>query len=125
MRRLIHPELVIDLHQTITKVRTAKPSMVRTRAAEHLAQLTKKITPDEVDDRALEDLIPLLDTSDDSMRAWVAVKRAQTELRDFGTPPNPYSLAAVNQQVVGKSVTVNNQGAFFSASTPRRPREFR
>jgi hypothetical protein len=65
--------LLTQLRETIRKVRTMSgPSMARTSAAEHLSQLTKKIDPNEVDDKTLADLVSLLDTSDDSVRGWVA-----------------------------------------------------
>lgn len=66
-------KMLRDLRETIVKVRTVRgPSMERTNAAEHLSQLTKKIEPQEIDDRTLDDLISLLDSTDDSVRAWVA-----------------------------------------------------
>lgn len=61
-----------QLTETIAQVRMAKTIDARTDAAEHLANLTKKIDPKEVDDKTLADLVSLLDTSDDSVRFWVA-----------------------------------------------------
>jgi PBS lyase HEAT-like repeat len=61
-----------QLTQTMAKVRTGEPSMNRTEAAEHLAELTRKIDAKKVDDRTIADLVSLLDTSDDSVRYWVA-----------------------------------------------------
>ena len=61
-----------ELTQTIAKVRTGEPSMSRTEAAEHLAELTRKIDTKKVDDRTIADLVSLLDTPDDSVRYWVA-----------------------------------------------------
>lgn len=62
-----------ELRETISKVRTMSgPSRERGDAAAHLAQLTEKIDPKKVDDNTLADLVSLLDTSDDSVRMWVA-----------------------------------------------------
>lgn len=65
--------LLKQLRETIAKVqRMSGPSMARSNAAEHLSDLTEKIDPKRVDDKTLRDLVSLLDTSDDSVRAWVA-----------------------------------------------------
>jgi hypothetical protein len=62
-----------ELRETISKVRTMSgPSIVRANVAEHLSQLTEKIDPKKVDDNTLRNLISLLDTSDNSVRIWVA-----------------------------------------------------
>jgi hypothetical protein len=62
-----------QLKDTMAIVRTSgPPSMARTNAAERLADLTSKVNPDRVDDKTLQDLVSLLDTSDDSVRYWVA-----------------------------------------------------
>jgi hypothetical protein len=61
-----------DLIATIAKVRTGESSTVRTEAAERLSELTKRINPKDVDDKTLADLVSLLDTREDSVRAWVA-----------------------------------------------------
>ena len=66
-------QLIAQLTETIAKVREMDgPSTARTNEAEHLSQLTKKINPEKVDDKTLADLVSLLDTSDDSVRGWVA-----------------------------------------------------
>lgn len=46
--------------------------MARTNAAERLGDITRKIDPKQVDNKTLGDLIPPLNTSDDSVRLWVA-----------------------------------------------------
>jgi len=67
------PMLMRQLKETIEKVRTGVPSsMARAKAAEHLADLTRKIDPKIVDDKTLADLVSLLDTPDDSVRGSVA-----------------------------------------------------
>lgn len=67
------PMLTRHLTEAISKVQTGgSPSLARTQAAEHLAELTRGIDPNQVDDKALADLVSLLDTSDDSVRFWVA-----------------------------------------------------
>jgi len=62
-----------DVTEAIAKVRTGESPTVRTEAAEHLSQLTKRINPKDIDDTTLADLVSLLDTREDSVRAWVAV----------------------------------------------------
>ena len=65
--------LLKQIQETIGKVRTMSgPSMARTNEAEHLSKLTRRIDPKGIDDKTLENLISLLDTSDDSVRRWVA-----------------------------------------------------
>lgn len=70
-------ELKEQITSTIAKVRelsgpTIGISNARSDAAEGLADLTKKIKPNEIDDQTLADLVSLLDTWDDAVRMWVA-----------------------------------------------------
>ncbi len=66
-------KILKELQETMARVRTMSgPSMDRTKAAEHLSELTKKIDPKKVDDKTLGDLVSLLDTADDSVRGWAA-----------------------------------------------------
>jgi HEAT repeat protein len=60
------------LEETIAKVRTEKSLMARTEAAERLAELTRGSNPKSVDDKTVADMVSLLDSPDDSVRAWVA-----------------------------------------------------
>lgn len=65
---------VKELQETISDVRKMRgPSKPGANAAEHLAQLTKEIDPKKIDDKTLGDIVSLLDTSNDFVRAWVAV----------------------------------------------------
>jgi len=61
-----------QITETMAKVRNGKTSTIRTDAAEHLAELTRGIDPNKVDDATLTELEYLLDTSEDSVRYWVA-----------------------------------------------------
>jgi hypothetical protein len=61
-----------QLLETMAKVRNAKTSNSRTDAAEHLATLTRGIDPHRVDDATLTEMVSLLDTHENSVRAWVA-----------------------------------------------------
>jgi len=61
-----------QLTETIAKVRNGKTSVIRAEAAQHLAELTRRIDPDKVDDKTLGELVSLLDTPQDSVRFWVA-----------------------------------------------------
>ena len=60
-----------QLADSIAKVRTGEPSAAR-EAAEQLSHLTRRMSPNAVSDRAVADLISLLDIRDDSVRYWVA-----------------------------------------------------
>jgi HEAT repeat protein len=67
-----NPMFKKQLTETIAKVRKGRTSNIRTDAAEHLARLTQRIDPNNVDHKTLEELVSLLDTSEDSVRLWVA-----------------------------------------------------
>jgi hypothetical protein len=63
-----------ELRETISEVRKMNgPSKPGANAAEHLSQLTEKIDPKKVDDKTLDGMVSLRDTSNDFVRAWVAV----------------------------------------------------
>jgi len=66
------PTLMKHLTETIAKVRTGETPTAQSEAAEHLAELTRKINPNDVDDKTLADLVSLLDTWNDSVRDGVA-----------------------------------------------------
>ena len=61
-----------ELVQALKTVRTTISLTARTNAAEHVAHLTRQIDPQKVSDTTVGDLVSLLDTSDDSVRFWVA-----------------------------------------------------
>ena len=61
-----------QMERAVANVRTGKTSTARTEAAEHLAQLTRKMNPKQIDDKTVFDIVSLLDTSEDSVRYWVA-----------------------------------------------------
>jgi hypothetical protein len=61
-----------QLTQAMAKVRKGETPSVRTKAAKHVAELTSEIDPNNVDDTTLAELVSLLDTSQDSVRLWVA-----------------------------------------------------
>jgi hypothetical protein len=86
-----------QLTETIAKVRTGGTSMARTEAAEHLAELTRGISPNKVDDKTIADLVSLLDTSDDSVRYWVAASLGNLGPRArIAVPKLQKTLAAVD-----------------------------
>jgi len=60
-----------QLQATISKVRTGKNITVRTKAAEHLFEMTRA-TVRKIDDKTITELASLMDSSDDSVRYWVA-----------------------------------------------------
>ena len=61
-----------QLTETMAKVKRGETLMVQRDAAEHLAELTRKIDPKKVNDKALADLVSLLDMPDEPTRFWVA-----------------------------------------------------
>ena len=65
--------LINQLKDSITKVRADVPSsIVRSEAAEQLADIARRIDPKKVDDKTFADLVSLLDIPDESIRGWVA-----------------------------------------------------
>lgn len=72
--KMDHSKKVKELRETISDVRKMSgPIRPGANPAQHLAQLTKEIDPEEVDDKTIEDMVSLLDTPNDFVRAWVAV----------------------------------------------------
>ena len=67
-----HSTFKWQLSETMAKIRNGETSTSRTEAAEHLAMLTRGINPHEVDDTTLTEMLSLLETQEDSVRAWVA-----------------------------------------------------
>jgi predicted ATPase len=88
------PKLMKQLTEAIAKVRTEMTLDTRTQAAEHLANLTLRMDPSEVDDKTLGDLISLLATSEDSVRAWVAVSLGNLGPRAKKAVPKLLSILA-------------------------------
>jgi HEAT repeat protein len=66
-------DIVKELSDAISKVRTTTTSSSRTRIALSLTDLTRKINPNDIDDETLTNLVSLLDTWDDSVRDAVAL----------------------------------------------------
>lgn len=65
-------QLKRQLSETMATVRNGETLTSRTDAAEHLATLTRGINPHKVDDTTLAEMVSLLETEEDSVRAWVA-----------------------------------------------------
>ena len=61
-----------ELVQALQKVRTTISLTARTNAAEHVAPLTRRMDPQNVSDTTVGGLVSLLNTNEDSVRAWVA-----------------------------------------------------
>jgi hypothetical protein len=66
------PRLNEKLEITIAAVRSTQPSRARFNAAERLAELTRKARPASVSDSTVNDLLSLMDDSDDVVRIWAA-----------------------------------------------------
>ena len=65
-------QLKRQLLEAMAKIRNGKTSNSRTDAAEHLETLTDGIDPRKVDETTLTEMVSLLETKEDSVRAWVA-----------------------------------------------------
>lgn len=61
-----------QIAEAVSNARTGESSTAQTQAAEHLADLTSGAGAKEVDEKTIGEIISLLDTSDDSVRYWVA-----------------------------------------------------
>lgn len=64
-------QLKRQLSETMAKIRNGQTVTSRAEAAEHLAMLTRGINSHKVD-QTLTQMVSLLDTQEDSVRAWVA-----------------------------------------------------
>jgi hypothetical protein len=62
-----------QLEELVAKISTERTYGARAATSEHLAQLTRSIDPENVDDKTLGRMVSLLDSPDDAVRAWVAV----------------------------------------------------
>jgi hypothetical protein len=69
---VVETQLKRKLIETIKKVRNGKTSTSRTEAAEYLETLTRGMSPQKLDDKTLSEIVSLLETKEDSVRAWVA-----------------------------------------------------
>lgn len=56
----------------VVGVKQGKSATIRTDAAQQLAELTEKVDPKTVDDTTIKELICLLDSTEDSVRLWIA-----------------------------------------------------
>lgn len=101
-----------EIDETMAKIRMTASSNARADSGEYLAQLTKEINPDDIDDRTLSDLISLLDISDESMRSWVA-----TSLGNLG--PRAKEAASGLLKIVRKTDCVPVMGGFPSSEAAR------
>jgi len=70
---MVKQEINRQILKTIRKIRNEKTVTSRTDAAENLATLTRGINPHRVDDGTLAEMLSVLETKEDSVRAWVAV----------------------------------------------------
>jgi PBS lyase HEAT-like repeat len=101
------PARVTEVEKAIAAVRSGKTVDARTNAAEHLASLTKKVSAKEATEKLVIDVMSLLDSSDDSVRYWVA--RA---LGNLG-PPAKAAIPKL-EEMLPKADCIN--GAITSAS---------
>jgi HEAT repeat protein len=101
------PALMQQIKESIAKVRADKTVDARTQAAEHLASLTREFSGKEAPQALVTDLTSLLDSSDDSVRYWVA-----TALGNLG--PAAKAAAPKLEEMLPKADCIN--GTITSAS---------
>lgn len=97
--------LMGQIRSAVSEVRTAKSSISRTEAAERLAQLTQKVNPAEIDDKTMADMVSLLDSSQDSIRAWVAAALGNLGPRAKASAPK---LLKILSEVDCRQVSVSS-----------------
>jgi hypothetical protein len=88
------PVLNAKLEAAIAKVRAGDSPTMRTEAAEHLAELTRRVKPNSVDDKTIADMASLLDIPDDSVRAWTAAALGHLGRRAKAAAPKLLALLA-------------------------------
>ena len=81
-----------QITETITKVRTGETPRIRDEAAQHLAEMTKGVDPNELDDKTISDMVSLLDLY--VGRYWVAVSLGNVGLRARKAIPKLEELLA-------------------------------
>ena len=69
---MVKEQLKEQILEEIAKVRNEETLRLRSEAAERLDLLTRGINPQKVDDATLAEMVSLLDTKEDAVRAWVA-----------------------------------------------------
>lgn len=117
-RQVTQAELKERITRIIAKVRelsgpTIGISNARSEAAEQLPLLTKRMDPTQVDDQTLGDLVSLLDTWDDSVRAQVAASLGNLgpRARAAAAP----KLLEILPEVDCLAVDLSSEGAIRSA----------
>src|SRR5215210_6073056 len=68
---MVNIQINRQLLDTIGEIRNRTTINSRTEAAEHLALLTRGIDARKVDDATVAEMMSLLETREDSVRAWV------------------------------------------------------
>lgn len=81
-----------QLEYTIAVVRTGATSNIRNDAAKHLADLTREIAPNEIDDKIIADIVSLLDLP--VGRIWVA-----SSLANIG-PPAKMAIPKLQELII-------------------------
>jgi len=89
------PTLNAKLEDAIANVRSGDSRMTRTEAAEHLAELTRRVKPNSVDDKTVADMVSLLDIPDDSVRGWTAAALGHLGRRAKAAAPKLLALLAI------------------------------
>lgn len=69
---MVNIQINKQLLDTIAEIRNRTTINSRTEAAQHLAKLTHGINPRRVDDATVAEMVSLLETREDSVRAFVA-----------------------------------------------------
>jgi hypothetical protein len=115
------PAALRQIAETIATVRNGTPPTVRPRAAEHLYELTHGINPTTVDDKTVADMVSLLDTTDDSVRLWVAASLGNLGRRASVVAAPKLLLALGQVECHGKSMPSAQAIRFALTRMGRKP----
>ena len=85
---------VNDLRKAIAAVRSGPSTTARTKAAEDLATLTKRMGHTKIDNASVMDIASLLDSPEDSVRAWAAAALGNLGPRAKASVPKLRKLLA-------------------------------
>lgn len=69
----VQPSIKDEVYLTVTLVQIGKTSNEKSVASQLLCEITRGDASKQVDEKSLDSIIALLDSSDDSVRYWVAL----------------------------------------------------
>lgn len=117
--------VVGKLLHAIYVVRTSDSPKARRSAAENLDELTTELAPYKTDDKALAELISLLDMTNDSVRFWVAASLGNLGAQARSAIPKlEETLAKVDclNGSITSAAAIRHALTRLGVTHPRRPR---